>query len=297
MILRLVGGSTSGQQPLLALTTLLVFTTRQGLAGTEEFFDEDFNKDFANLETGNKFYSKIEDGFRNWEERCLAIGGERVLRAWQKEQENLIHCFMQEFDTDQIQAEIQEKKKTGELDEVFKNYCGNHVVRGRKCLEKFLEISHQCLHAEDRSGLNVTLQMVDAAINFTCHNSGDRIALFMAEEGLECVDTHKDEMLACINSSVPEVFQVGDKASSSGMHFYVFQQENCRKGDAIMQCVEQSLMQCPDPTPSNLVHGLLRSMREQTPCAGVAQSWHSGSLSPFLALLLLASCQLFLHHV
>jgi hypothetical protein len=47
-----------------------------------------------------------------------------VLRAWQKEQENLIHCFMQEFDFDQIQAEIQEKKKTGELDEVFKTYCG-----------------------------------------------------------------------------------------------------------------------------------------------------------------------------
>jgi hypothetical protein len=30
----------------------------------------------------------------------------------------------------------------------------------------------------------------------------------MAEEGLECVDSHKEEMLACINSSVPEVFQV-----------------------------------------------------------------------------------------
>jgi hypothetical protein len=39
------------------------------LGGTEEFFDEDFNKDFANLDTGNKFYSQIEDGFRNWEER------------------------------------------------------------------------------------------------------------------------------------------------------------------------------------------------------------------------------------
>ncbi len=25
---------------------------------------------------------------------------------------------------------------------------------------------------------------------------------------MECVDSHKDEMLACINSSVPEVFQV-----------------------------------------------------------------------------------------
>lgn len=294
---RQCGGAATSGQPLLALTALLVFVTRQGLAGDEEFFGEDFKKDFNNLESGNKFYDKIGDGFRNWEERCLAIGGEKVLRAWQKEQENLIHCFMQEFDFDQIQAEIQEKKKTGELDEVFKNYCGNHVVRGRKCLEKFLEISHRCLHAEDSSGLNVTLEMVDAAINFTCHNSGDRIALFMAEEGMECVDSHKEEMLSCINSSVPEVFQGGDK-SSSGMHFYVFQQENCRKGDGIMQCVERSLMQCPDPTPSNLVHGLLRSMREQTPCAGVAQGWHSGSLSsPLLALLLLLSCQALHLHV
>jgi len=56
--------------------------------------------------------------------RCKAIGGEQVLRAWLKEQENLVQCFMQEFDFEEIQAEIQEKKKTGELDEVFKNYCG-----------------------------------------------------------------------------------------------------------------------------------------------------------------------------
>ncbi len=40
-----------------------------GLAGDDEFFDEEFAKDFSNLESGNKFYNKIEDGFRNWEER------------------------------------------------------------------------------------------------------------------------------------------------------------------------------------------------------------------------------------
>jgi hypothetical protein len=56
--------------------------------------------------------------------RCKAIGGEQVLRAWLKEQEHLVQCFMQEFDYEQIQAEIQAKKQTGELDEVFKNYCG-----------------------------------------------------------------------------------------------------------------------------------------------------------------------------
>ena len=63
-----------------------------------------------------------------------------------------------------------------------------------------------------------------------------------------------------------------------------------RKGDAIMQCVESSLMNCPDPTPSNLVHGLLKAMREGTPCARAAQGWHSSSqplLPTLLSLLLL----------
>ena len=36
---------------------------------------------------------------------------------------------------------------------------------------------------EDREGLNVTMKMVDAAIEFACHKSGDRLALFMAEKG------------------------------------------------------------------------------------------------------------------
>ncbi len=34
-------------------------------------------------------------------------------------------------------------------------------------------------------GLNVTMSMVDAAIDFACHNSGDRMALFMAESGID----------------------------------------------------------------------------------------------------------------
>ena len=43
-----------------------------------------------------------------------------------------------------------------------------------------------------------------------------------------------------------------------------------------MQCVETSLMKCEDPTPSNLVHGLLKAMKDGTPCARAAEGWHSG---------------------
>ena len=46
----------------------------------------------------------------------------------------------------------------------------------RECLVDFLSVSALCLPEEDRPGLNVTLAMVDSAIEFTCHNDGDRIA-------------------------------------------------------------------------------------------------------------------------
>jgi hypothetical protein len=49
----------------------------------------------------------------------------------------------------------------------------------------------------------------------------------MAEEGMECVDSHKDEMLACINSSVPEVFQVSSLHCKKMYSFY------CKKRLAI----------------------------------------------------------------
>jgi len=261
--------------------TFLVFQCHTVVSDDYEPFE---GFDFNDFEEESNFADHLEDGFKNWEERCLKIGGEEVLKAWQKQQENLILCFIEKFDMDSIEEEIEEKKKSGDLDDVFKKYCGEPVQKLRSCLENFLAISHQCLHEEDRAGLNITLQMVDAAINFTCHQSGDRIALFMSESGMDCVEQHQDKILNCLNRSIPEIFQT-DAESSSRIHFYVFQQENCRKGDAIINCVEESLMQCDDPTPSNLVHGLLRSMKEQTPCASSA--WLTSSLSPLVSLLVL----------
>jgi len=248
-------------------------------SGDDDFLGEDFNDEVDQMQKNDEFHDKLEDGFKNWEERCLEVAGESVLDAYLKEQEQLVYCVLQQFDLDQLQEEIEEKEKVGDLDEVFAGYCRDQVSAARICLQSFLEVSQQCLREEDRPGLNVTLQMVDSAIEFACHHSGDRIAMFMAEQGVECVSAHKEDILACINQSVPEVFNTYNNLHNYKMHFYVFQQENCRKGDAIMQCVETSLMKCPDPTPSNLVHGLLKAMKDGTPCARAAEGWHSGGPS------------------
>ena len=81
------------------------------------------------------------------------------------------------------------------------------------------------------------MKMIDSAIDFVCHNSGDRMALFMAEKGMECLTTKQEGALACVNKSVPELFKtVHDKLSSSypGARrrsvdpIIVFNQKNCR---------------------------------------------------------------------
>ena len=46
----------------------------------------------------------------------------------------------------------------------------------RECLSNFLSVSALCLEEDDQPGLNVTMAMVDSAIQFACHRDGDRIA-------------------------------------------------------------------------------------------------------------------------
>ena len=70
--------------------------------------------------------------------RCLSIGGEGVLDEWLIAQENLFFCVLQNFDTNKIQREVQEKMKTGDLNVVFKKYC--RLVKYTLILVTFLNL-------------------------------------------------------------------------------------------------------------------------------------------------------------
>ena len=47
-----------------------------------------------------------------------------MLDEYLEEQEQLVWCVMEHFDLETIQNEIERKKKSGDLDEVFRKYCG-----------------------------------------------------------------------------------------------------------------------------------------------------------------------------
>jgi len=222
--------------------------------------------------TGSEKSDKLlKRSFKNWEERCLVHGGRNVLEEYLHEQENLVFCMMELFDLQEIRSEIERNKKSGDLDEVIKKYCNEKVPAARDCLASFLGVSRNCLEEADRGGLNISQEMVDRAVEFICHRDGDRVNLFLSEGGAECVTSHYSQILSCVNNSVPEIFRTSPKVrQTSRIHFYVFQQENCRKGDAIISCVEKSLLKCPDPTPANLVQALLEDVRAVTTCSATS---------------------------
>merc|ERR1712223_510549 len=233
----------------------------------------DFMSEFDEMNEEERIHNELEAGLIKWEDRCLNVGGQEALDQYLKSQEDLVYCVMQNFDISSIQSEVAAKEKTGDLDLVFKKYCGAPVNKTRPCLKDFLKASRRCLKTEDKPSLDITLRMIDSAIEFMCQNDGDRIALFMSENGWDCVQDHREDIMKCVNSSVPELFNTNAQKYSNIHHLIIFSPQNCRRGEAIRVCVENSLLKCKDPTPSNVVNSLLQSMQKATPCKGSSASY------------------------
>jgi hypothetical protein len=42
-------------------------------------------------------------------------------------------------------------------------------------------------------------------------------------------------------------------------------------------CIEDNLMRCEDPTPSNVINAMLLAMRKATPCQQVSSRWYASA--------------------
>ena len=93
-------------------------------------FDNDFMPEMEEMDKQDRIHSELNAGFDKWEDRCVKVGGQDVLDDWLAAQENLVYCVMQNFDITTIQAEVEDKKKTGDLDLVFQKYCGYDLFTG-----------------------------------------------------------------------------------------------------------------------------------------------------------------------
>ena len=48
------------------------------MSSGDDFFDDEFNNEFDKMEKEDRFHNKLEDGFKNWEERHVSLSDQKI---------------------------------------------------------------------------------------------------------------------------------------------------------------------------------------------------------------------------
>ena len=56
-----------------ALKMAALFIVNFSVSSGDDFFGDEFNEEFDAMEDSDRFHDKLEDGFKNWEERQVSM--------------------------------------------------------------------------------------------------------------------------------------------------------------------------------------------------------------------------------
>ena len=92
----------------------------------------------------------------------------------------------------------------------------------------------------------------------------------MAEKGMSCLESQKPEIVECLEKYAPNYFfrlPPPDEEDKTRLHELIaFDATSCGRAEAVRRCVEGRLLECDDPTPSNVINSMVLAARDATPC-------------------------------
>lgn len=237
----------------------------------------------------------FEDVKNVLKDKCIKeSGSDAAYEEVEQATENFNACFQKLIDISALPEEIENAKPNGNLDTVFNKYCNkrNEVL---ECVDSLTKSFDPCLTTEERDQKVMYVNIAKSLLEFICHENGNQIALFIAEEGPECFTSKETALRECYNNTVGKYFN-GETPSIESLPSLIIKEENCRDMDKLETCVVKELEKCKESTPANLVEALFRFVRKETPCVQyqkVQQSRSSVdntkfSLNVFLSTWLLA---------
>ncbi|KAH8289255.1 hypothetical protein KR054_002403 [Drosophila jambulina] len=180
----------------------------------------------------------------------------------------LVECLSGLANMTEIQAEIAEASPKGDLDVVFEKYC-LRMPRAKACLKDFNDALLPCLNSEERAHNAVLQRIADRLLEFICYKNGDQIALFIAEQGPECLEQSREGIANCLNSTfggyLPKHL-TPDWTSGEGLPELVLGPRQCVDLYDFETCTVQLLERCEVITPSNIVESMFRYVRRESSC-------------------------------
>lgn len=108
-------------------------------------------------------------------EKCDKNGGEDAFNKIQLQKDALQTCIQSNINVTEAQAEVEEAKKTGSMDEVFAKYC-KRIPDVMQCVTNVTDLVEPCLEEKEKDSLVVIRNVTESLLNFTCFKDGDRLA-------------------------------------------------------------------------------------------------------------------------
>lgn len=175
-----------------------------------------------------------------------------------------MECVQKLVNFTTLPDEIEKAKPNGNLDTVFNKYC-NKRSDALECVDAFTKSLDPCLTTEEKDQKVVFTNISKSLLEFVCHENGNQIALFIAEEGPECFTSKQDAIQDCFNVTMGKYFN-DELPSIDNLPTLIIKEDNCRDMDKLEACVVKHLETCKESTPANLVEALFRFVRKETPC-------------------------------
>ncbi|XP_060528512.1 27 kDa hemolymph glycoprotein-like [Cylas formicarius] len=248
-----------------------------GLIGCQSLNDLDLNElektikenggpDMSGLEGKlNDTKLNVEQVEKVLREKCEKQGAGDAVESLKGQQEQLKNCVTTHVNASQIQDELEEAKKTGSMDEVFAKYC-KKWPDVYQCVENVTSTVRQCMSDQEEKAFNKSLNIMQELQEFMCFKDGDRLAMFVAEGGVECVQEQREGIQNCVNKTVGSRFPSPDEFSVTNLPTFLFSEQDCGDFDTVRHCIIQELDKCKDTTPSNIVDAFFKFLKKQMPC-------------------------------
>lgn len=217
--------------------------------------------------------AEVERVFR---EKCIKAGGEEAFEAAKNAKQRAEECLKGLIDFKQLTEEMEKAKPTGDLDEVFRKYCKKSpILEG--CVMDFVNASNACLTPEERGSKQLIQNVTRQLLGFVCFKEGDRIALFIAESGPECLSDKKEAVMHCINTTFGKHLPTGTP-DIYDLPQLIVGAEECKDVCTLRRCIGKELEKCKEPTPANIVLAMFDYVLKVTPCID-CKGPHSANLS------------------
>lgn len=171
-------------------------------------------------------------------------------------------CMEKNFNNTALEVDIREAIPAGKLDEVFHNVCKKWPI-AKKCLKHFVDVIDDCWSKGDKVNT-----VMDSMVNFFCgdKNDGEKIALFFADGGMRCMDSHGEEVKECIMKS-----DSNSKLKTNLPEDVPTEEDICKSLKQLHDCSHKGLRKCDDSTPENLVTSMLKTVSKAVGCVTIPE--------------------------